>query len=207
MGAGMAQSATLAFDHDDGEGDHYQSVKINLFGRYMLEDRREFPCQTIEISPIDISLSAPVRGQLGNRIVIYLDQMGRLEGTIAQPTDKGFIVRTTHQASKMDRIADKLTWLVNRQNLGMPEDRRHIRITPTHTRSKITLLDGTEIPMKIIDVSLSGAAIQADIQPPLGTHVIIGATHGSVVRHFNNGFAVEFSYPLRPEEFNEHIKL
>jgi len=203
----MVYSHTLLNERSDDTADHYQRVKINLFDRYMLEDRREFPCQTIEISPADISLSAPVRGSLGDKIVIYLDQLGRLEGTITHSTDKGFIVRTKHQTHKIDRIADKLTWLANRQALGMPEDRRHERIIPTHKRSKLTLLDGTELPMKIIDISLSGAAIEADIQPTIGTHVIVGTTHGSVVRHFNGGFAIEFSYPFETATFNKDIQL
>ena len=29
----------------------FRRVKLSVLGRYMLEDRREFPCQTIDISP------------------------------------------------------------------------------------------------------------------------------------------------------------
>ena len=29
----------------------HQRVKVNLLGRYMLADRREFPCQVINMSP------------------------------------------------------------------------------------------------------------------------------------------------------------
>ncbi|MFZ0374829.1 MAG: PilZ domain-containing protein, partial [Xanthobacteraceae bacterium] len=29
----------------------HQRVKVNLLGRYMLPDRREFPCQVINMSP------------------------------------------------------------------------------------------------------------------------------------------------------------
>ena len=28
----------------------HQRVKVNLLGRYMLADRREFPCQVIDVS-------------------------------------------------------------------------------------------------------------------------------------------------------------
>jgi hypothetical protein len=204
----MAQRAELALNtQNTQEPDQYQRVRINLFGRYMLQDKREFPCQTIEISPADLSLSAPVRGGIGERVIIYLDQLGRLEGTIITGTDKGFVLKTNLPANKLDRIADMLTWLANRQALGMPEDRRHERIVPTQARSKITMLDGTEIPMKILDISLSGAAIQAETQPPIGTHVVIGATHGSVVRHFAGGFAIEFSFPIPAEHFSPNIQL
>ena len=29
----------------------FQRVKVNLLGRFMLEDRHEYPCQTADISP------------------------------------------------------------------------------------------------------------------------------------------------------------
>ena len=38
--------STLAADNR-----RYQRVKVDLLGRYMLEDRREFPCQVIDMSP------------------------------------------------------------------------------------------------------------------------------------------------------------
>ena len=31
----------------------FQRVKVHLLGRYMLPDRREFPCQIINMSPGD----------------------------------------------------------------------------------------------------------------------------------------------------------
>ena len=29
----------------------FQRVRVNLLGRYMLADRREFPCQVLDMSP------------------------------------------------------------------------------------------------------------------------------------------------------------
>ena len=29
----------------------HQRVKVNLLGRYMLADRREYPCQVVDMSP------------------------------------------------------------------------------------------------------------------------------------------------------------
>lgn len=30
----------------------HQRVKVSLLGRYMLSDRREYPCQTVDMSPV-----------------------------------------------------------------------------------------------------------------------------------------------------------
>jgi len=38
----------------------HQRVKVDLLGRYMLADRREFPCQVSNMSPGGIAIVAPV---------------------------------------------------------------------------------------------------------------------------------------------------
>ncbi len=40
-----------ADDLDYEERRRFQRVRVNLLGRYMLLDKREFPCQVIEMSP------------------------------------------------------------------------------------------------------------------------------------------------------------
>ena len=52
----------------------HSRVKVTLLGRYMLADRREFPCQTIDMSPGGVLLFAPVKPGVGERVVVYLDR-------------------------------------------------------------------------------------------------------------------------------------
>jgi c-di-GMP-binding flagellar brake protein YcgR len=51
----------------------FQRVRVNLLGRYMLADRREFPCQVVDMSPGGMALIAPVNGKAGERVVAYID--------------------------------------------------------------------------------------------------------------------------------------
>lgn len=37
----------------------FQRVSVNLLGRYMLADRREFPCQVVNMSPGGMALLSP----------------------------------------------------------------------------------------------------------------------------------------------------
>src|SRR5260370_16277528 len=68
----------------------FQRVQVNLLGRYMLADRREFPCQVINMSPGGMALIAPIAGQPGERVIAYVDHVGRLEGVIARHFENGF---------------------------------------------------------------------------------------------------------------------
>src|SRR5262249_57429684 len=66
-----------------------QRVKVHLLGRYMLPDRREFPCQIINMSPGGLALLAPGIGNVGDRVIAYLDHIGRVEGRFTRIMDNG----------------------------------------------------------------------------------------------------------------------
>jgi hypothetical protein len=171
----------------------YQSVRVSVLGRYMLADRREFPCQIIDMSPGDARVIAPVSGRPGEKIIIYLDHLGRVEGTISELIDGGFQMQLISSPRRRDKMAAQLTWLANKDLLNLPEDRRHERVVPDMRHSSILLEDGRRYNCKITDISLSGAAVEIDVRPALGTPVTLGRMRARVVRHFPDGIAVEFA--------------
>jgi hypothetical protein len=171
----------------------HQRVKVNLLGRYMLPDRREFPCQVINMSPGGMALIAPMSGAPGERIIAYVDHLGRLEGQIARVFENGFAMSISATARKRDKLAAQLTWLANRHILSLPEDRRHGRIVPRNPVGRLILPNGVNLTCRIIDVSQSGAGIASRERPPIGTLVTLGKVQGRVVRHLEDGFAIEFT--------------
>ena len=185
----------------------HQRVGVVLLGRYMLSDRHEYPCQSIDMSPGGLAIVAPVLGEIGERVVCYLEQIGRVEGTIARHFQHGFALGFSVPLIKREKWADQLTWLANRAALGMPEDRRHGRIVPKHLRTTLIMPDGQEMHVRLLDVSISGAAIITDIRPPLGSQVMLGKTAGRVVRSFGNGVGIQFSTQLPADEFGEDFVL
>ena len=177
----------------------HQRVRVSLLGRYMLEDRREFPCQVTDMSPGGIALVAPVAGQPGGRVIAYVDHLGRLEGTIARLIPNGFAMTVAATPRKRDKLAAQLTWFANRHILDLPEDRRHDRIAPRNPVTQIVLPNGLNLTCRIIDLSLSGAAIATDHRPDIGHLVTLGKTPARVVRHLEDGFAVEFTRLQHPD--------
>jgi hypothetical protein len=171
----------------------FQRVKVSLLGRYMLADRREFPCQVLEMSPGDAVVIAPVSGSAGEKVIAYLDHIGRTEGTITDAIDGGFVMDVSASPRKRDKMAAQLTWLANKDVLNLPEDRRHERVVPDIRHSSVVLDDGRRYNCKIIDISLSGAAIELSVRPAMGTPVTLGRMRARVVRHFADGVAVEFA--------------
>jgi hypothetical protein len=182
----------------------HQRVKVTLLGRYMLVDHRGFPCQVVDMSPGGMAVIAPVIGKVGDRVVAYVDHLGRLEGTIAR-LFKMDLRWPSATVRKRDKLAAQLTWLANRHIFGLPEDRRHGRIVPRDPTGRLTMPNGISITCRIIDVSQSGAGIATRERPPIGTPVTLGKVQGRVVRHLEDGFAIEFTRLLHGDFLEENV--
>jgi hypothetical protein len=185
----------------------HQRVKVSMLGRYMLSDRREYPCQTVDMSPGGVRLTCAVLGHVEERVVLYLEQIGRIEGTIARVMPGGFAVQLVATQRKRDKIASQLTWLANRDNLGLPEGRTHERLTPRVTGVTLRLESGREVAARIVDISMSGVALSTATTPPIGMSLMVGRTPGRVVRYFEGGIGVQFMLPISPDHFHEGLTL
>ena len=185
----------------------HQRVRTELLGRYMLSDRREYPCQTVDMSPGGVRLTCAVLGFVGERVVLYLEQIGRLEGAIVRHPPGGFAMQLSATPRKREKIASQLMWLANRESLGLPEGRTHERLVPIKPGVDIRLENGRIIPARVIDISMSGVALATSTAPPIGAAVMVGSTPGRVVRYFEGGIGAQFMLPISPDRFHEGITL
>jgi hypothetical protein len=168
----------------------FQRVRLDLQGRYMLENGQEHACHVTDMSPGGMALITDVSAPAGDRIIAYVDQIGRIEGVITREFPSGFALIIQSTAHKREKLAAQLTWLANRHIL--PEQRRHHRIAPRNPLARITLQSGFHIDCRVIDISQSGAGIASDQRPDVGALITIGKTPARVARHIEGGFAVEF---------------
>jgi hypothetical protein len=69
----------------------------------------------------------------------------------------------------------------------------------------MVLPDGRDYACRILDLSLSGAALAVEFMPPVGSPVRLGSIRSSVVRHSDEGIAIEFAVLQTPESLEEGI--
>ncbi|WP_316859895.1 PilZ domain-containing protein [uncultured Cohaesibacter sp.] len=184
----------------------FQRVKVNLLGRFMLENKTEYPCQVIDMSPGGMAMITPIRGEIGERVIAYIDHIGRVEGKIVRKIEGGFAIIIDATPRKRDKLASQLTWLANKHILDLPEDRRHERRQPKQPITKLIASDGSEHICRVLDLSLSGAAIKTSVRPPLGKEVRIGKIRARVVRHLEDGLAVEFAAVQDSSEIDKNLR-
>lgn len=177
-----------------------RAVNVAMDGHYELENwytaqgkPRRFDCRTTRVSPFRMMVEAPVLGKVGDQVASYFSDFGSLEGRISDITPREFLLELDISIATRKRMADKLEWIERRQkDESIRELRRQPRSVPTTPHSALTFADGSVVNCLVIDVSLSGAAISAELQPEIGTPLALGSCVGRVVRHFAGGFAIQF---------------
>ena len=183
-----------------------QEIPVILFGRFMRADRSEYACRVKHISLERAEVHCDAEVAEGERIVAYLDDLGRIEGDVESVAEGQFQLRLRLSPAGRERLAKKIDWVRRKARGEGVEKRRFERYRPREAKSCITMSDGREYPCEIIDISVSGAAVKAGVLPAVGSVVMLGRTRGRVVRHFAEGFAVEFVRLLPMEQLKEKIR-
>lgn len=182
----------LANDQSATGSEFTQSSGLNLLGRYMLPDKREFECIVTHVALSSVSLKSDELGSIGDHVIVYIDQLGRVEGEIGELFDDGFVFNIKMAPAARNRWADRIASIDQSSHMSGSEQRGDVRVEPEQASSRFTLPDGRVYPCKVIDMSISGASIKIDVFPSIGTPVQLGKMSGKVVRHHGEGVAIEF---------------
>ncbi|HEU4377596.1 MAG TPA: PilZ domain-containing protein [Hyphomicrobiaceae bacterium] len=170
----------------------HKRVSLNLLGRFMRENRQEYPCSLLNISVGGVAVSAPVTVELGERVVAYFDQLIGIEGRVVREVEGGFAFKIQATQHRREKLGAQLTWLVNRNELGGIEERVHERIALPSSHSTLHLPGGNTLDCRVLDISISGASIATSARPEIGTEVMLGKLRGRVMRHHGEGIGVRF---------------
>lgn len=153
----------------------------------------EFACNTIDVCAggIRINLARPLTK--GEELVLYIDGIGRVEGAVVRVLNEvGYAIEFRVPPRKREKIADALTWLVNKDRLGLSDERIAERRPATGQMIAIHG-KGVSIACAVVDVSVFGVALKtAGPRPMIGDRVQIGERAGTCVRYIDGGFAVDF---------------
>jgi hypothetical protein len=161
--------------------------------RGLTKSGAEFHARTIEIGASGLSLRTRRRLTPGDSVSLHLEEVGTVNAEVAwrlNETDYTLIFRTS--PDDQGRIADQLTWLINRDGLNLEEERSDPRRTSPTTVSAV-FGEGVATTCTVLDLSVFGIALSTSgPRPDLGQPVHVGERIGECIRHLNTGFAVSF---------------
>lgn len=183
----------------------FRRVSLTLLGRFMRANKHEYPCKLNDISVGGAAITSPVSVDQGERIVVYFDHIGGLEGHVVRVFEGGFAMQFKITAHKREKLAAQLTYLVNRDALNGVDQRQHDRVPIGHRTKSLVLDSGETFDCEVIDVSISGASLKMDVRPPVGSELTLGRLRGQVVRHHEQGIGVRFVEIQEPEALRQHF--
>jgi hypothetical protein len=150
-------------------------------------------------------VDVPVVGKVGDRLTTYFRDFGKFDASISETMAGSLLLELEMSGSMREKFASKLTWLEKKQKAPkIPDLRKDARIIPVSPHSILTLADGTIHGCFVIDMSLSGVGVSAQVQPKIGTPLAVGACIGRVVRLLPDGFAIKF---IEPQNRNDLERL
>lgn len=191
----LAHSSPLINPNKDRR--QFKRVDLELGGRYLNDSSEDHHLVTQNVSCSGAYLQAATVPAEGSEVICYFDDLGRVAATVIRRATDGFAVQFNVMQHKREKLADRLTWLVNKSILDIPEERHATRFNidgPAHFSRK----DGKLMPCRVIDMSLTGASFEANAPlPAIGEIITAGNLQGRVVRVGDGGFAVSF---LRSDE-------
>ena len=168
----------------------------NFPARLLLREGSELRCEVTAIDPDSALFLTAEAVTEGSPVTDYIEEIGRVDGTVAEPTETGFWVNFSFAENRQPRFIRHLRWLIRRERGLAAAERRHTRYEPRNKSARFSLPGGRELACEVIDISLSGAGLRARVKPSIGSPVTLGRMKGRVVRHLEHGFAIEFLTPL-----------
>lgn len=188
-----------------GDSRRHRRIPLEVSGRYMVKDKSEHTCTTQDISVGGAHLKSANQPALGERVVLYLDNLGGVEATVMRWMTDGFAVNFNITEHKREKLAAQLTWLLNREAYPEHEGRTHERAGAGGRRTSLQLEEGVTIDVELMDLSASGASIGTSARPALGEVVHLAKLPAVVRRHHDQGIGVQFVAPQTQEMLRRYF--
>lgn len=171
----------------------FRRFNMSLMGRFMLEDKSEYPCRIINISAGGAAISSPIQPPIGEKVILYMDHIGRAKGNIGRSEPDHFGVAFDISETQRERIALKISWLINQIDGDTPDMRRHHRFVANGKEIVLLLPENISINVQVENFSLSGVSLYTNARPDIGTQCVINQMKATVVRHHEGGIGIEFN--------------
>ncbi|HEY0267182.1 MAG TPA: PilZ domain-containing protein, partial [Rhizomicrobium sp.] len=117
---------------------------------------------------------------------------GRFEGVVTRSVKGEAGIAFVCSAAKRKRLEETLAAFVIDGMKLVTRLRRFERAGSGAPIDHFSLASGAAVACILIDISLQGALLQTNHRPPVGDIVHLGQTRAWVVRHLDDGIAIQF---------------
>jgi len=170
----------------------YQRVRLYMPGQlFNPVDEQTTDCKVLDLSAGGAAVQCDGNFPAGDKFVLYVTGFGRFEGRVVLHESGVLRLAFTIGESKQNRLKDMLALFVAEGITGITESRRHKR-EPAIGSGFIVRADGNHLKCEVLDVSLDGVSLRTRARPAVGEIVNLGRSWGKVIRHHEEGVAIQF---------------
>jgi hypothetical protein len=171
--------------------------KISVAGRYVLADGREGMCAVIDASGTGLAIVGPDSGDIGDKVTVSVDRVGRVSGEIVRQFLGGFAIKFEGHSRATEAFADLIARVSKLPGAAETERRKQPRITLAVT-GRYILEDRRVYHGIVVNASATGLALLGPQAVKLGEKVVVhvddvGRAVGEVARYIAGGFAIKFA--------------
>jgi len=182
-------SETKAFH---SERRQFERVRLYMPGQlFNPVDEQSLECKVLDLSAGGAAVQIEGNFSAGDKFVLYVMGFGRFEGRVVLHEKNVLRLAFVIGASKQNRLKDMLALFVSQGLTGIAEQRKQKREMAIGS-GFIVRSDGQQLKCEVLDVSLEGVSLRIRARPAIGEIVNLGRSWGRVVRHHEDGIAVQF---------------
>ncbi len=173
---------------------------IGVKGTIFFPDRQyEEQCAVVDLSPDGAGLKATFSAASGERLILYVDGLGRFEGKIVWRDRLRIGVQFKCSETKRARVADLIAAYLEFGSVSATAVRQTSCLSGEAALHSFTRASGQNLACEIVDMALSGASLRTDERPDVGETIFFGRTPALVIRHTDCGIAISFTGSIAME--------
>jgi hypothetical protein len=174
------------------ENRQYERTKLYLPGQlFNPASEQSMDCKVLNLSAGGAAIQCAQSFAPDVPLVLYVENFGRFEGKTIVHADSQLALKFSIGESKRGRLSDMLRSFALHGVAGITQSRQHVRV-PTLVSGSIVRANGQILSCDVLDISLEGVSVRTKIRPPVGEIVNLGRTRGRVVRHHEDGIAIQY---------------
>lgn len=187
----MSQPQPVAFPVKENRRKHERSA-VSLDGQLFIPaEESEQPCQIVDLSAGGARVICEDVPPCATYVILYVNGFGRFPAVTTRFSDGAIGMRFDMTEHKRQKLTTQIRAYLQAGIVGVTNLRRCKRV-PVPAEASFLRESGQEVACAIRDFSLQGAFVETAIRPPLGEVISLGQHQGRVVRHEENGVAIQF---------------
>lgn len=178
-------------------------LPICLPGRFLRErSRDDLICEAVNLSVGGMFLHAKAKPMIGERVILYINNLGRFEGRVVRTDREGFgvVLHLTMRARRALQV--QMIWLAKLSQKAVTELRAYERVVPHVPVATITTASGLKTGVRLIDISRGGASFAGPAPFRVGDQIKLGNTRSRIVSVSSERVAVQFAAPVAEKQFS-----